>query len=542
MSDQSSIRLAVWGVGYHARKNVIPAIAESDSVLLAGVYSRNEDSVRDVTDRWGGVRWPSVEAMLSSRDVDAVYLCTPIGLHYEQGLAVIGAGKHLLCEKALTEDSGRSLDLIAAARRRDLALCEAFMYQFHPQFRSLASLTSAPEFGDIEALNCWFGMPALEDPGFRDSLALGGGAFLDVACYPISLAGQLIGGLPKVTSIGLDRTDDEVVDMTGHATLQFPQGAVAHLEWGFGRSYRNEVSIWGKRQSVFADRIFSKAPDYESCVLLRDQRGQEDEIRVEPENAFREMLKEFARATSDTVCRERLWDVATRQADIVARVEAALSQNNGRAKSMSGDLNHVDVRGELKVGRDVTIDSNVIVKGNVTLADGVSVDANCILADTSVGAGTSIRANTIVESAEIGKDCMVGPYARIRAGTRLGDGSQVGNFVEVKDSSIGSGSKINHHAYIGDATLGHDVIIGAGTITCNFDGERTQPTVIGDEAFIGSGCQIVAPVSVGARAVIGAGSTVTRDAPEGKLTLARNRQVTVESWDRSRKPGSSGSG
>ncbi len=532
MAKRLPVRMAVWGIGYHAQKNILPAIEACNAVVLAGVCSRNQKNAQAAADRWGGVVWPDAEAMLASRDVDAVYLCTPIGLHYEQGLAVVEAHKHLLCEKALTDKAERSLDLIATARRQDVALCEAFMYQFHPQFQSLSDLTRASDFGCIEALSCWFGMLALENPGFRSSADLGGGGFLDVACYPISLAAQLIEGLPRVTSARFDKSPDDEVDMTGHATLQFPGGEVAHLEWGFGRSYRNEVSIWGKKKSVFADRIFSKSPDYESYILLGGQRGQEEQIRIKPANAFGEMLKNFALATSDKSIREKLWEVASRQAKLVACVEEGLFAQNGRATNMPGNLDHVDIRGELSVGANVAIDSNVIVKGKVTLADGVSIEPNCMLDDTSIGAGTSIRANSIIESAEIGKDCIIGPYARVRAKTSIGDGAQIGNFVEVKESLIGPGSKINHHAYIGNATLGRDVIIGAGTITCNFDGKNTQPTRIDDEAFIGSGCQLIAPIAIGARAVIGAGSTVTQDAPSDKLTLARGRQVTVEGWSR----------
>ncbi len=184
MTRRLPVRLAVWGIGYHAQKNILPAIAACDAVVLTGVCSRNQQTAQSAADAWGGVAWSDAETMLASGDVDAVYLCTPIGLHYEQGLAVVEARKHLLCEKALTDKAERSLDLIAAARRRDVALCEAFMYQFHPQFQALSDLTRASEFGGIEALSCWFGMPVLEAPGFRASAELGGGGFLDVGCYP----------------------------------------------------------------------------------------------------------------------------------------------------------------------------------------------------------------------------------------------------------------------------------------------------------------------------------------------------------------------
>ncbi len=532
MARHLPLRIAVWGIGYHAEKNVLPAIESCDAVVLAGVCSRDRSNAQNAADRWGGAVWSDAEAMLASPDVDAVYLCTPIGMHFEHGLSVVGAHKHLLCEKALTDKAHRSIELIGAARRQNVVLCEAFMYRFHPQFRSLSELVGKSDFGGIEAISCWFGIPALEKPGFRVSAELGGGAFLDVACYPISLVAQLIDGLPLVTSVRTDKSPDDEVDMKGHATLQFPGGEVAHLGWGFDRAYRNEVSIWGQKRSLFADRIFSKAPDYVSYLIVRDQRGQEEQLRIEPANAFVEMLTAFATATRERSAREALWESASRQADVVACVEAKIFKQQGRAATMADGLEHVDIRGELSVGENVTIDSNVIVKGTVTLADGVSIEPNCMLEDTSIGANTSIRANSIVESARIGKGCMVGPYARIRPKSDIRDGAQVGNFVEIKESVIGPESKINHHAYVGNATLGRGVIIGAGTITCNFDGEKIQPTKIGDDAFIGSGCQLIAPIEIGPRAVIGAGSTVTQDAPGDRLTLARARQVTVEGWRR----------
>ena len=326
MAEQTPVRTAVWGIGYHARKNVLPNIAASACVTLAGVYSRNKENAREAVADSGATVWSSPDEMLASGDVDAVYLCTPIALHHEQGLAVIRAGKHLLCEKALTARAADSLELVAEARARNLALCEAFMYAFHPQFRRLTELVSAPEFGGIETLSCWFGMPKLEQPGFRHSRELGGGGFLDLACYPISLAGLLINGNPRVASAALGIGDKEAIDMTGYAVLEFPGGATAHLEWGFGRAYRNEVSVWGRGRSLYADRIFSKSPEYASRIQLCDRRGTEDSIDIAPANAFVEMLEEFSRATYDSQVRQNLGAVAMRQAQIVRLLEAALRE------------------------------------------------------------------------------------------------------------------------------------------------------------------------------------------------------------------------
>ena len=201
------------------------------------------------------------------------------------------------------------------------------------------------------------------------------------------------------------------------------------------------------------------------------------------------------------------------------------------------DPDRIDIRGELRAGADVSIDVNCVFEGEVTLDDGVSVGPNCVIRDSRIGAGTRIEAMSWMERAVVGEGAVVGPYARLRPGTELAAGAHVGNFVELKNSQIGAGSKINHLSYVGDATVGARVNIGAGTITCNYDGANKYRTTIGDDAFIGSDTQLVAPVKVGAGATIGAGSTITRDAPAGALTLSRNKQYTVSGWKRPQKKG-----
>ena len=196
------------------------------------------------------------------------------------------------------------------------------------------------------------------------------------------------------------------------------------------------------------------------------------------------------------------------------------------------DPQRIDVRGQLKCDSDVFIDANVWFEGTVKLGHGVIVGPNCVIRDTTVAASTTIHANSLLDSATIGKNCRVGPYARLRPGVEMAEKSRVGNFVEVKKSTIGKGSKVNHLTYIGDTDIGADVNVGAGTITCNYDGADKQRTVIGDNAFIGSGVELVAPVEIGAGATIGAGSTISKDAPANKLTIERAQQTTVPSWQR----------
>ncbi len=196
------------------------------------------------------------------------------------------------------------------------------------------------------------------------------------------------------------------------------------------------------------------------------------------------------------------------------------------------DAARIDVRGELRCGRDVTIDVNCVFEGTVELEDGVSIGANCVIRNARIGRGSNIKPFCHIEDAEVGAVGQIGPYARLRPGTVLAEDVHIGNFVEVKNSQIAAHSKANHLSYVGDATVGANVNIGAGTITCNYDGVNKSRTVIEDDAFIGSDTQLVAPVTVGKGATLGAGTTLTRDAPAGKLTVSRARQTTIEGWQR----------
>ncbi|WP_241085642.1 bifunctional UDP-N-acetylglucosamine diphosphorylase/glucosamine-1-phosphate N-acetyltransferase GlmU [Candidatus Vondammii sp. HM_W22] len=194
-----------------------------------------------------------------------------------------------------------------------------------------------------------------------------------------------------------------------------------------------------------------------------------------------------------------------------------------------------DLRGSLNAGQDVVIDINVLIEGTVELGDNVRVDANTVIRNSRIAEGVWIKENCVIEDAVIGKESIIGPFSRLRPETELAERVHVGNFVEIKKSIVDVGSKINHLTYIGDCTIGRTVNVGAGTITCNYDGANKFRTVIGDGAFIGSATQLVAPVEVKSGATIGAGSTITRDAPPDTLTLSRAKQMSFRSWTRPTK-------
>jgi bifunctional UDP-N-acetylglucosamine pyrophosphorylase/glucosamine-1-phosphate N-acetyltransferase len=199
------------------------------------------------------------------------------------------------------------------------------------------------------------------------------------------------------------------------------------------------------------------------------------------------------------------------------------------------DPARVDIRGRVRTGNDVFVDVNVVFEGEVVLGDRVSIGPGCVIRDTVIERDTEVRAQCVIEGAHIGVACRIGPFARLRPEARLSRDARIGNFVEVKNATIGEGSKANHLTYIGDSQIGRDVNVGAGVVTCNYDGANKHTTVIGDNAFIGSGVMLVAPVTVHAGATIGAGSAIGKDAPPDALTLTRSTQRTVANWKRPRK-------
>ncbi len=220
----------------------------------------------------------------------------------------------------------------------------------------------------------------------------------------------------------------------------------------------------------------------------------------------------------------------------LAELERLFQGNNAKLLLEQGvtllDPARLDVRGNLQCGRDVSIDAGCIFEGTVTLEDGVTVGSCCVIKNAHIAKGSSIKPFCHIEDSVVGAGSQIGPYARLRPGTTLAEDVHIGNFVEVKNSQISAHSKANHLAYIGDATIGERVNVGAGTITCNYDGANKFRTIIEDDAFIGSDTQLVAPVTVGKGATIGAGTTLTKDAPAGQLTVSRAKQISINSWER----------
>lgn len=199
------------------------------------------------------------------------------------------------------------------------------------------------------------------------------------------------------------------------------------------------------------------------------------------------------------------------------------------------DKNRVDVRGDLQAGEDCSIDINVIFEGKVELGNNVKIGANAIISNTKIGDNSEILPFSHIDSSQIGKDCFIGPYARLREGSEIADGAKIGNFVETKKAKIGQSTKANHLTYLGDAEIGNDVNIGAGTITCNYDGKNKNKTEIGDGSFIGTNSSLIAPITIGKNAYVGAGSTITKDVPDSSLGISRSKQRNIKDWSKNKK-------
>jgi dTDP-3,4-didehydro-2,6-dideoxy-alpha-D-glucose 3-reductase len=325
------MRIAVWGAGSHARNKILPAMAATPGLVLSGVCSRSAEQVSACASTWNCRGWTDASAMLADPDVDVVYVATPIALHAEHGTRVLEAGKHLWCEKPVTGDPAVAERLLQLSRARGLAVCEAHMYLHHPQFRQLRSFVADGRLGAVSTVVCRFGVPKLDDPGFRSHPDLGGGALLDLGCYPVSaLLALFPGEACRVTRASIATRDEWMVDTDGVALVECAGGATACLEWRINWSYRNEIDIWGDRGSVFTDRLFSKPAVYVPTFRLRDLRGLETIEGGEAADHFGLMLRDFRQIMDDEVAIERERRRVAERAALLHEIRACAGAGNRR--------------------------------------------------------------------------------------------------------------------------------------------------------------------------------------------------------------------
>jgi dTDP-3,4-didehydro-2,6-dideoxy-alpha-D-glucose 3-reductase len=326
-SDQRGMRLVVWGLGRHAIEKILPAVAAAGDLELYGVCSRNSTIVADRSAFWSCKGWTRPEEMLKDPQVQIVYVATPIGLHAEHGTAVLAAGKHLWCEKTLTSRLSDTLELLNLSRASGLSVCEGHMYLHHPQFLRLARYLSERVLGRILSVSCRFGIPTLANPGFRSDPDLGGGALLDVGCYPVSAIQALFPGATQtVVLANIASRDGANVDTDGHAVIQVSDMGLATLEWKTNSAYRNEIDVWGESASLFTEKIFSKPATYAPMFRVRDGKGNESLEYVAAADHFVLMLEAFREILGDAKAMESERMTIARRAEVLEQIRSRSAQ------------------------------------------------------------------------------------------------------------------------------------------------------------------------------------------------------------------------
>lgn len=292
----TKIGVAVWGLGEHARRNIVPAFRECDTAVLRGVSTRDRVVLQEVATLEGIRAYENPNEMLDDEAVGAVFLSVPTGLHGELGHQVLQAGRHVWVEKPLGRTGDDARALIEHGREQRLGVFEAAMFEHHPQFKRVAEIVASGRLGRIASVEARFGFPHLDHHGFRYSEHLGGGAILDAGFYPLATARHLLSGGLEVVGAAIEYQEGFEVDTGGSAVFRDEHGAHGFFEWGFGRAYRNEVHVWGEDGSLVAKRVFSKPPTLDTSIILHMQSGDIVDEVIPSANHFALMLDAFARS------------------------------------------------------------------------------------------------------------------------------------------------------------------------------------------------------------------------------------------------------
>ena len=295
---RDKIKLVLWGFGRHANKRILPAIGDSELIELAGICTRNQTLGKEEAERRDCTYFSSSDEMLSDPNIEAVFLCTPTGLHFSQGQSVLQAGKHLWCEKPITTTFAHSLQLIELAQDKNLFVGEAYMYKYHQQFKKLKNIVENMRFGRLMRLICRFSIPALDQPGFRINPNLGASALLDVGSYTFSLVNELFKGEP-IFELAEYNKDDKAIDQNGFCVLGYEDGIKAILEWSFNSCYINQAELWFEKGTITTDKIFSKSDDYNPFFRVRFLNGDIENEKLLSENCYVNMLDHFAHCTAE---------------------------------------------------------------------------------------------------------------------------------------------------------------------------------------------------------------------------------------------------
>lgn len=293
-------KIAVWGLGKHSIKNILPALEKSDNFLLHGLYSRNSDTRNTYSDKYNCISYKTEGEMLSDNDLEIIYVATPPGLHYEQGKCILESGKHFWCEKPFVTNFNEAKDITHIAEKNDLSIAEGLMYLYHPQFEFIKTFLGSNKKEDIKIINSLFTLPHTNEPGFRYDPKLGGSTLMDIGVYPISIIHELLSDENSELLLKRNYSEDGYsIDTSGFAVFQFKSGVICNAHWGMGSGYRNELDILTTNSSIYTDKIFSKPEDFSPKIILKDEFGFESEINCDSNNHFVSMFNYFVKFLSN---------------------------------------------------------------------------------------------------------------------------------------------------------------------------------------------------------------------------------------------------
>ncbi len=298
-------KIAVWGLGKHSIKNILPALDKSDNLFLHGLYSRDRDIRNTYSNEYNCISYDNEGEMLSDNDLEIIYVATPPGLHYEQGKCILESGKHFWCEKPFVTNLNEAQDIIQIAEKNDLSIAEGLMYLYHPQFEFIKTFLDSNKKEDIKIINSLFTLPHTNQTSFRYDPKLGGSSLMDVGIYPISIIHELLGDEESELLLKKNYSEDGYsIDTSGFAVFQFKSGIICNAHWGMGSGYRNELDILTANSSIYTNKIFSKPENFSPKIIIKDKFGSESEINCDSNNHFLSMFDYFVKFLSSK--RERI--------------------------------------------------------------------------------------------------------------------------------------------------------------------------------------------------------------------------------------------
>tara|TARA_B100000787_G_C16174415_1_gene288207 strand:+ start:683 stop:1660 length:978 start_codon:yes stop_codon:yes gene_type:complete len=321
MTKQVKNNIIVWGLGNHACKKILPAIFSSKAFTLVGVCSRSNKIVRFYSKEFSCDGWTESIEMLNTQKINTVFISTPIGVHFEMAVMSLKAYKNVICEKPLTCNFNHTKSLINLAKKNKKMLAEAFMFLYHPQFKRLQSVVKNKELGEIHSVTCRFGIPTLDEPGFRNDADLCGGALWDVGSYTVAaVLGLFYDQDVEVLFSDVKKHVNSEVDTEGRAILLFAKGTIAYLEWGIGVAYKNEIDLWADNGSFYTEKIFSKPKNYLPVYRMRDKYGEESFVDGECSDQFIEMFKSFSDVSKSPAMIEKEYEQIFKRARVMDQI------------------------------------------------------------------------------------------------------------------------------------------------------------------------------------------------------------------------------